>query len=428
MENPENKTRIANKITIEFDKIKKDLVSVHIAVGMITKDIFNYFRRNSLTASDISIVVGSQMPTPLVVFEDLHTANREGKLKAKVFIGKFFHPKLYVFQLKSSWIAFVGSGNFTNGGWGKNEELFVVIENTESCILLKEKIDQWFLEAKVIDERFLNAYRETIQANQELENQRKRNTKQLEDKINSTFNIENIDFTGQFFSRNHHEAFGPGKPILESPEVLLERTAVSSRLHKLNDRLVKKIPSTWRIHPHFDPNYVVAHVENRHHHDDRVDALWVGYGRNKVDLKKYGDENTTPLYFMRMQVIVRYSDVGVWLMPGKVAAGEIDRGNFSRQMQEIKYRKKFYDLLNGLGPLYFIEIMGDEKPANYFSDSEHLWEYTQKDNWRYEYFIIGRNYIVGSPELKEENIVQTVISDYTKFFPLYEMIRDKTFD
>lgn len=427
MENSDSKTRIAEKFTIEFDRIRKDVVNAYIAIGMITKERLDFFRRSSNTANSVLIVVGSQMPTPPVVFQDLFEAQQAGKLKAQVFTRNFFHPKLYVFELRSSWIAFVGSGNFTKGGWGKNEELFVAVEDAATCMALKEKVEHWFGNSKPIDENFIAAYKETFVENQVLENRRRQNIDRLLDKINSNFNIDNVDFTGQFFSRAHHETFTKDKVLLETDVILEERRAVRSKLYRLNDRLVKVIPKAWKMYPHYVDEYIVSQVENIHHHDYKVVALWVGYGRDRDGLKNYGAD-ATPLTFMRMQVIVSYDYVGIWLMPGKQAAGKVDRSYFLEQMKNEGYRTKFYNMLKNLRAPYFIEIAGVERTVDSFDDSDALWEIVQNDNWHYYYFIIGRNYEVGSVELKDSNIVNTVISDFTKFFPLYDMIRDKTFD
>ena len=114
--------------------------------------------------------------------------------------------------------------------------------------------------------------------------------------------------------------------------------------------LVDRIPKNWHIEPHYQPDHIVSHVETKNHHDFNVRSLWVGYGRSGPALKKYdkypGLDNT-PLYFMRTQVIVSYDKVGVWLMPGKNNAGQIDRENLLGKMNDEKYLQQLFDLLIG---------------------------------------------------------------------------------
>ena len=51
--------------------------------------------------------------------------------------SRLFHPKVYLFHGKGKSIAWVGSANFTSGGFGKNEELLFEISNTKT-------VEAWF--------------------------------------------------------------------------------------------------------------------------------------------------------------------------------------------------------------------------------------------------------------------------------------------
>jgi hypothetical protein len=147
-------------------------------------------------------------------------------------------------------------------------------------------------------------------------------------------------------------------------------------------------------------------------------------------LKRYGEFETTPLTFMRMQVIVRYTDVGIWLMPGKAGAGRFDREYFLKKIQhDNDYLVQFYNLLSQLGDQYWIDIAGsgEQVKVNTFKTYYELKSFLLTDNWRYYYFTIGRNYPAGSPEIASNQIVSTVMENFTKFYPIYELIRDKSF-
>ena len=46
--------------------------------------------------------------------------------------SRLFHPKVYVFHGKDKSVAWVGSANFTSGGFGKNEELLFETSETKA--------------------------------------------------------------------------------------------------------------------------------------------------------------------------------------------------------------------------------------------------------------------------------------------------------
>lgn len=413
---------IANKITIEFNKIKESITDAYIAVGMVTDDKFDFFMRNVSPKANIALITGIHLPTPPKVLQKLKESNF---VRAKAYTRKFFHPKLYLFKTNNDWIAFVGSGNFTNGGWHENEELFIKITDQIICQKLKEKFDSWFDEAVDITNKFLEVYSQIYFANLPKQKELQSNTKQLLDLLNNTFNINNIDFSGQFFIKSDHQAFEPGKTHLETVEILGERSEVRRRLFELNDLLVAAFPREWSIYPHYENEHIVAHIENHFHHDFNVKALWIAYGRNRQELKEYGDW-ATPLLFMRMQVIVRYNEIGIWLMPGKQGAGQIDRENFALRMREIQFRSTFFNLIKKLGDSFWIEIAGDIKPVLDFETPEALWEFTTHDNWRNYYFTIGKNFKLGTAELSKTNIVETILDVFGRFIPIYNLIKDNS--
>lgn len=117
--------RISRKLSIEFHQLKQDIEEVYISVGMITDHMYEVMSRAIVNAKIVSIVTGIHMATSPRVLDKLKEKADTNKLEAGLFIEKYFHPKLYLFKVKGKWIAFVGSGNFTSGGWYENEELFV---------------------------------------------------------------------------------------------------------------------------------------------------------------------------------------------------------------------------------------------------------------------------------------------------------------
>lgn len=426
----EQEVTIASKLSIEFSKVAKRITKCYIAVGMITDHMLDFTIRQMETCTECYILCGVHMTTTPTVMSKLQILTKSNKLKSGVYTKQFFHSKLYLFRTENEWIAFVGSGNFTDGGWRGNEELFVKITNQESCAALLDKFNTWFRIAEPITDNFIDLYTQNYFSNTRLEKEKIKNTNALVDKLHAKFNIENVDFNDQFFKKDDVLAFQPGKTHLDTPDILAERKLMSNKLYLLNSMLVAKMPPAWELVPHYKNEHIVSNIETRHHHDDNVRSLWVGYGRGETQLKrydKYAGSNNTPLFFMRMQVIASYDKVGVWLMPGKNNAGQIDRESFASKMNEAAYAQKFFELLTGLGSPYWIEVANDLQPVTVFTKREDLQEYVSKDNWRKDYFIIGRDYELGDDSLTTNNIVETCLVNFAKYKPIYEMIRDKTF-
>jgi len=421
---------IASKLSIEFNRIAKNVSDCYIAVGMITDHMFDFAERQLINCHNLQIVCGIHMATTPDVMVKLMDQTKAGKIKAGVYTKRFFHAKLYLFKCNGKWTAYVGSGNFTNGGWTENEELFIKVTEQTAGTCLEERFHNWFEDCEPIDDNFITLYSQNFVANIHLEREKKKNISNLLDKLNSKFNLDNVDFEDQFFKKQEILAFEPGKTNLDTTEVLAERQLVRNKLFLLNSMLAHRIPKSWNIVPHYKPDHIVSHIETKNHHDFNVRSLWIGYGRSELQLKKYDKYpglNNTPLFFMRMQVIVSYEKVGVWLMPGKNNAGQIDRESFLGKMNDVAYCERFFNLLTGLGNSYWIEVADDLQSVAKFKKPQELKEYITNDNWRYYYFIIGKDYNLGDVELKEGNIVQTCLNSFTKYWPIYEMIRDKTF-
>jgi len=419
---------IAGKFTKEFVAIAQQTESCYIAVGMVTDKMFGFAKDRLVNCKDLRVITGIHMPTPPSVLKTLLEQTRIGNLRSGIFIDNFFHPKLYLFKVGVKWIAFVGSGNFTQGGWWANEELFIKVTDDTTCKHLLHYFDQWMADSKEITTTFLEDYELSFNISSELENRKRAQINDLIQSLGSDFNIDRIDFSSQFFKREEILAFQKGKTHLDTPEILSERKLARSKLYLLNDRVVDRLKKEWGLFPHYDADHIASQIQTEHHHEFNVRSLWVGYGRSKSQLKRYGGKDATPLFFMRMQFILSYERFGVWLMPGKINGGRADREYFLRQLGDETNCQRFFRLLNGLGGNYWIEIAGERLPVTSFSDAHSLRAFLSKDNWRYYYFIIGRDYAIGSPELAIDRIVDTCVADFTKYYPMYEMIRDRSFD
>ncbi|SDJ97807.1 PLD-like domain-containing protein [Pedobacter sp. ok626] len=409
------------KLNAEFLKMAPSITQVYIAVGMITGKTFDFLMRNLKPDTVINVILGIHMPTPPAVLEKLFNLEQSGELKVSVFANNFFHPKLYLFNTQIGWLAFVGSGNLTHGGWAANEEFFVKITDHSTCYEMREHIIEWEADSIALTRELIDAYTENFEKNEALESAKINNIKELIAKVSSTHKLDKVDFSRQFFKKSDFMTFDPSKVGLDNQEIWVERAAVRDKLYRLNDQVAPLIPKSWEIYPHYKPIYIASQIETAHHDQHLVRSLWVGYGRDQSTLKMYGDHETTPLYFMRMQFIIHHDTVGFWLMPAKANAGKVDRQHFREQMKDSNYRTKFFYLIRDLGDPYWIHIAGEERMTSSFENAEQLYEFVKKDAFAH-YFTIGRDYEAGDPKLAVDRIAQTCMEEFTKYYPLYDMI------
>ena len=191
---------IARKLSLEFKEMQEEITEAYISVGMITDNIYDMFMRAVRNAKIISIITGIHMPTSPEVLQKLKDKADRKELYTGIYTKKYFHPKLYLFKLKKEWKAFVGSGNFTNGGWYGNEELFIIVTNQDICNDLLKWHEQWFAGSEPITDKLISLYTSTYQANKARDRETRKRIQDLVDNIHDQFNIDNVNFDGQYLT------------------------------------------------------------------------------------------------------------------------------------------------------------------------------------------------------------------------------------
>ena len=101
----------------EVENLLSESIEVNIAVALCNNYAINALQ-NVPKSCNLRIVTGVDLPTPLEV---LRTLKSRYKKKARIYTESFFHPKVYIFRLKNKdLVAYIGSGNFTEGGLYNN--------------------------------------------------------------------------------------------------------------------------------------------------------------------------------------------------------------------------------------------------------------------------------------------------------------------
>jgi len=141
----------------------------------------------------------------------------------KVYTKNFFHRKVYVFDLPyRKRIAFIGSGNFTMGGFQKNEELSFQIDIEKVVEEIKSWFNKYFEESIELTEKIIQEYELLYPLVKERENVTRQEKKQFIDLVSGNFNWDNVDFDTQYFKRSDYQTFDNSKANLDTPEISRE--------------------------------------------------------------------------------------------------------------------------------------------------------------------------------------------------------------
>lgn len=401
-----------------------------IASACISDFALDFILEHKREDSKLKLLLGVDLPSSISALEKLKTLEESGQLEFRLFIKGFFHPKLYLLKNDKFSKFYVGSGNFTKGGLQNNVELFHPGNDQEAFGKYEHWFDNKFNTGIKLTDEGLSLLREQFEKRRKREKAERKETKTLKNLLEGKFNLEAIDFTGQYFSKADHETFSPDNRFKEKDEEVEDmRIHVRRKLYDLHDILEPEIKILkWKIEPHYVHADIVSRIEPGYRKFE-VAAMWLHYGRGKKEIKRYGKDET-PLFFSRLQVIIRYDEVGTWLRFGKKGGSRQDREYFKQQMRNPQYRQDFFKLLTSLDTDYWIRVGNEstKRPVNSFQDFEELWELTKTDDWKTGYFIIGRSFDPGDKKLSKENIIDTVVDEFGQLYPIYRLMKDKSFE
>lgn len=383
---------------------------------LVQKDIDPHAKQHWVVGVDLAT-----SPNVLRTFMEEDGSRISGRYSYKQ--GRTFHPKVYLLRTGENYVAYVGSGNCTNGGFDRNVEVALRTEDPSTCAALLKTIETWHKLGKAVDEDFLAAYEQLMDARKKRVTEDREETKSLfPNEDGPALDLSSIDFKDQFFKRKHFEAFTHPKPLRQTPEANAERYAVRDKLFELNERLKPLIRSKgWDLHEHYTEEHIVSHAAHGQYVSQRLDGIWLHYGRSKAVLKQYG-EGSTPLDFMRIQVIVHETNVGLWVRISKDNGSPFDRQHIREKLStDTQYAERLFKLISALPAHYYISLNNTHRYVTEFNTADELRDHLLKADHKY-YFIIGMEMRPDDPRLSEANIANTVMQEFGAMYPIYEML------
>lgn len=416
------------RLETEFKNFIQKADEICIAVAMLTDYGLQLFDDRHEDCA-FEIIVGYDLPTQPSALQKLIDENVETKIYDVK--KQFFHPKLYLFRLNEDWTAFLGSGNCTKGGLLTNIELSLKIEDSDAVQELLDWYETYFKLGTTLEQEWLDEYSlfyaERSDKEKELQsitNQFKKATGVNKGKVS----LPDYDFTGQFFTFKHYNAFTAPKPILDEPGTIAERLEVRRKLEELHNRIYPLMHKKgWNVYAHHQSQHLTSSFRHNERASSSLNAIWLHYGRSEEELEGYKDafgENMTSLYHMRLEILILKDHLWVELRVGKNDGSYPDRQYIRKQLKTNKaFTNRYYELIKNLDKEFSVTVADYEFPVNDFKDADDLKEFTLKDNPKFYYFRIGRLYKPDDKAISDRNIVTAVINDFEKLYQLYQLFK-----
>lgn len=422
---------IVKKLAVPFinEKLLSQAEHCYIASAGLSEQGFDLVVNRLSLKCKVEIVTGLDLPTSPTLLRRIfrHFPDR---VRLHLYTKNFFHANVYIFDLpyrKS--VAFAGSGNVSLGGLKDHEELFYKITDAKEIEGLKSWFIGYYEYAEVLTEPIIDEYEWVYPSIKQREIASRQEIRDVLALTTRGFNWDNIKFKNQYFKKEDFLTFANSKASLNTPEIREERARVKDKLLQLHES-IKDYLSTIQLHEDHDSERIISSQNPVDHPDNKLREMWIGYGRSEAALKRHSPTDSVS---MRLMIIVRQAEIGIWLMPGGENAGKTDQEYFHKKMKEPDYRKAFFERLTGLHPAvgnkvntrgdYWIQVAGEKKFVSSFLNEAALWEFTRYDEWPYYSFVIGKSFLPGSPETSNENIASTVKAEFDKLLVLYKHIQ-----
>lgn len=412
------------RLKAEFERILQDCDEMWVAAAMISDRGMQFIRENLNKDAKQHYIVGVGLPTTPSVLEYLKSNHCEGVFKARIYNkgGILFHPKVYLFRVNDRITAYVGSANCTFNGFAKNTEVSLRTDDKDICGDLVKWFETTYKTAHPITDSFIEEYSSIFQRRMKRMEEDEADIEMLFEDEESTQDIDKMDFTHQFFTREHFAAFEGKKPWDHSASANSEREKVQTKLFQLDDKITPILESKgWDIHRHYSYGDTVSSAIHGTRTSNKLGGMWLHYGRTKEEIKNYGKDET-PLDYMRMQVIIHKGSIGIWNRIGKNNGSRVDRENLKNNLKDQGYRTKLFNEIMNLTNGYYLALGQEILYVPDIIDEKQLTGFLLKDDYR-DFFTIGIDLMPDDERLSKNNIINTVVENFRLLLPIYELIK-----
>lgn len=403
-------------------KLKAELLeskSVRIATAMISYNGWQFIQENLSKDTEQHFLIGIDLATEPKVFEELLNNLH---INARVYQANYtFHPKVYLLQKNdNSFTAFIGSSNTTSWGLEKNVEMNFQVNDQVECVNLLKWFNEYYDNGYIITEDFFNDYKSKY-------TRLSTKSKEINNEI-AKINSEIAKDSEQFFTRNEHKIFEERYHRINSSDLQRVRKNVSDKFKEIHKVIYPQFGNYGLadLHCHHNSREIVSRHFFNPFSGNYINAMWLHYGKSYEQFQAYDEiDEKSFINNIRMQVIIHEDSLGIWLVLGKDWGSKNDREHFREQMRNSIILKNFFEAYKRLGNNYWMNISGIPSVEN-IKTPEELHIYTQKESID-DYFIIGCDINWLDDRLSKINIENTILQEFQKLYPLYEIMRNIPF-
>jgi HKD family nuclease len=412
------------QIQPELEKNLPLASNVYIATALIKTYGYKLIKRLVPDHCKVHYIIGINLPSDLNVFKQLFEAPKS-KIEALIFTGaETYHPKMYLIErTDKSWTAFVGSGNTTNGGLLSNVEMTMQVNDQEQCC----QLFNWFNDLKAhsssINEEFLKTYQSAEKSIKQRQSSTKADSAALRKILIG--NQPAAQFTplnpAQFFGSAQFAAYSRINWTDYTPAADQRRFTVREKFKALHQLIYPQFSDykLFQLHAHHHKPSIVSHYQyrpgfNRH----ELQSMWLhyGYAKNEYVNDNFGNHP-------RIQVILHHDDIGIWLVIGKDNSSTHERERLKKRLRnDPYYTDLIFNTIKNLGGDYWIDIQPKRESIAKIETSEQLTNLLLIDQPQ-NYFIIGRAFDPGDPELSSSQIAETVLMEFERLYAIYLLIK-----
>lgn len=398
---------LIKKLLVPFinEKILQNAEHCSIAAAAISEPAFDFLMSKLPPKCKVDIVTGLDRPThPNVLSKVLR--QYPNRIRFKIYSQNFFHPNVYLFDLPyRKMVAFVGSADFTMGGFRDNETLSYKIDTEKGVEEVKTWFRSYFDYAEELTDTLVAHYQDVYFSILAREAESRRETRALLDASTSSFRWETAKLVDQYFQEEDYATFAYRKASLDTQLIRFERERVLDKLLHLQEQLQ---PIVKKLGLQTSPDGGVSGLAPTAHTEHKIKAMCLAYWL----------EGTSS----QLQMVVSRQEVGIWIDSSVHLSGKEENVGFKNNLGKVEYRKKFFELLKGLGVGYWIEMAGEKRAVSFFKTAEQLTECIVQAEFLLR---IGTSYAPNHSDISASQIVNTIQQVFTKLLPLYKEVEGK---
>jgi HKD family nuclease len=410
-----------------------EATAIYVAVALVKETALSNLLGTVPPDAEVKFIAGVNLPTTTKALELLKSLGEKNpKIKCGIYYDKTqsFHAKTYLIKKPNEWIAFVSSGNLTEGGLSENIEMSYMVSNQDDCKVLLAWFDDLFAKTFPIDDHNL---REKSTDQNDDEGSTKRPRKVYKFKKPGAGPLDGIDFTDRFFKREHHIAFRKELWLLNSLSANKERENAELRFLGLNDLIYSRFQEfgLTGLYTNTEENVVSRHHQINTSAPRKLNGMWLSYGKSQDEVDNYRrmfpdqeqKKYQTFIHHARLQIRIELESIGIWFLFGKENKGSVfDRDYFKQRMKEVSYRTEIFNMIDNLSAEYWIDVNEVTRDSNTLDSPDDLHTFTKKDDYE-KYFIIGRDYKITDPRMSESALPTETLNVFKLLFPLYRKMR-----